>query len=625
MAADRLYGFVRRILRADLTQGKIGDEQPSDADLRACVGGTGLGAKYLYDEVPPGVEWSSPENRLILMSGPLGGVRLSGTGSFSVLFKGPMTNLAGATQANGFLGAFLKFAGFDGIVIQGAAPDWAYLHVHDGTAELRDARHLLGKDTWEVEDLIAQELGVPARRLSVFSIGPAGEHQVRFAALVGDRGHVASHNGVGAVMGAKRLKAIAVQRGDHKVEVSDPEALSAAAAAMFDGMLKNTHGRLIYEWGTAGHVGMIYEAGMLPVRNYTTNLFAEHDRIDGQYMRTHFEERPKPCWACRVNHVRAMKVTEGPYTGIAGEEPEYEVTAAFGAQIGNGDAGAIVMLGNTADRLGIDCNEAGWTIGWVMECYEKGLLTSGDLDGLQPSWGNVEAARALLYKIAHREGCGEWLAEGVLRASARLGEEGRNMAVCTLKGASPRSHDHRARWYEMLDTCLSNTGTIEAAFGAPPDLPGMPRLSDPFSPEQVYICNAATGGWRQFEDSLVICRFCSNYSPLGTLEAVRAVTGWKDLTVEEAQDIGRRAINRLRVFNFRHGLDIAHEAPAPRYCSTPADGPAQGIGMAQHFFWMRRNYWERMGWDPETGRPLPETLRHLGLGALVEDMARAGS
>lgn len=623
IVGETLCGYVGRILRVDLTHGDCGDEVLSAATLRKYVGGTGLGAKFLYEEVPPGVDWSDPRNRIALMSGPLGGVRLSGTGAFSIVFKGPMTNLAGATQANGFLGAFIKFAGFDGMIIHGAASDWAYLHVHDGTAELRDARHLVGKDTWDTEELIADELGTSPRRLSVFAIGPAGEHLVRFAALLGDRGHASSHNGIGAVMGSKRLKAIAVERGAHKVTVKDPERLSAAGEAMFDGMMANVHGRLIYEWGTAGHVGPIYAAGMLPVKNYTTNIFPNHDKIDGQYMRTHFEERAKPCWACRVNHVRTVKVTEGPYAGLEGEEPEYEVAAAFGSQIGNSDAGAIVMLGNAADRLGIDANESGWTIGWVMECYERGLLTKDDLDGLEPTWGNVEAASALLRKISYREGCGDWLAEGVMRASKRVGGQAPGVGVYTLKGASPRSHDHRARWYEMLDTCLSNTSTIEAAFGAPPELPDMPELTDPFSPEQVTLCNAVGGGWRQFEDCLVICRFCSNYAPLAVLEAVKAVTGWEDMTVQEALTIGRRAINQLRVFNFRHGLDTALEAPSPRYCSTPVDGPAKGIGMAEHFERMRRDYWKKMEWDADTGRPLPETLEALGLEHLIGDLTAA--
>jgi len=613
-----MYGYADKILRVDLSTGDIRSEELLETDAKKFIGGTGLGAKLLYEEVSPGVEWSDPDNCMIWATGPLGGTNVSGTGTFSVVFKGPMTNLAGATQASGFLGAFLKFSGFDAIVIQGAAPRWCYLYIHDGTAELRDAGHVLGKDTWETEELIAKELGIDERRVSIYSIGPAGEKLVRFAALVGDKGHVAAHNGLGAVMGSKLLKAVVVARGKSRVRVSDPERLSDLAKQLFEHNATKFGGGTIYKWGTGGGLGSIYASGMLPVQNYTTNIFPEHEKVDGQYLRTHFEEKVKPCWACRVNHVRYMKVTEGPYTGFEGEEPEYEQIAAWGPQIGNTDAGAIVMLGNTVDRLGMDCNESGWLIGWLMECYDKGILAKDDLDGLEMSWGNVEAVKAMLHKIALREGCGDWLAEGVMQASRRVGGEAPNMGIYTLKGATPRCHDHRGRWYELLDTCLSNTSTIEASFGSPPDLPDKPKLTDPFSPEQVSTVNAVTGGWRQFEDCLGICRFCSS-DPVLTLECVNAATGW-DMTVDEALEVGQRAINQLRVFNFRHGLDPALEAPSPRYSSTPVDGPAQGIGIAKHFDWMKRNYWEKMGWDKETGQPLPETLERLGLHHLIADL-----
>jgi aldehyde:ferredoxin oxidoreductase len=582
------------------------------------VGGTGLGARILLDETPTGVEWDDPESRLILASGPLGGTRVPGTGTYSVVFKGPMTNLAGATQASGFLGAFLKLSGFDAVVIQGTAPAWCYLYIHDGQAELRPADHLVGRDTWEVEELIAQELGVRSSQLSVCSIGLAGENRVRFAALASDKGHIAAHNGVGAVLGAKKLKAIAVARGSHQVPVYDPERLSVAAARLLEHATTQFAGGLIHEVGTGGLVPGVYASGQLPVKNYTTNIFPEYEAVSGQTLRADHEIRPHPCWACGVAHVKMVKVLSGPYAGFEGEEPEYEALAGWGPQIGNADLGAVVMLSNLSDRLGLDLNEASWTVGWVMECYERGILGRSDLDGLEMTWGNIPAVEALLHKIARREGCGDWLAEGVMRASAQVGGEAPNLGVYTLKGASPRGHDHRARWYELLDTCLSNTSTIEASFGMPPALPGAPKLTDPFSPEQVSTVNAVTGGWRQFEDCLGICRFCST-DPLAVIDCVNSVTGWQ-IDVREALDIGARAINQLRVFNFRHGLDPDLEAPSPRYQSTPLDGPAEGKGIAEHFDAMRRNYWAKMGWDPETGKPLPETLERLGLGDLAAEL-----
>ena len=619
MTGNELNGYAGKIMRVNLTRGEVSVEETLNNVVQMYVGGTGLGAKYLYDEVPPGVEWSDPENRMIWASGPLGGTRISGTGTFSIVTKGPMTNLAVATQANGFLGAFLKFSGFDAIILEGAAPRWSYLFVHDGSAELRDAEHLVGKDTWELGETLSEELGLKlGSQVSIFGIGPAGESRVRYAAIVGDKGHVAAHNGVGAVMGSKRLKAVAVARGSNRIPLNDPEKLISLSKRLFEHASTEFAGGIFYRWGTGGVVTPFHATGVLPVRNYTTNIFPEHEQISSQYMRTHFEVWPAPCWACRISHLRHIKVTEGPYKGVEGEEPEYEAIAGMGSNLGVTDAGAVVMLANLADQLGLDINESSWTISWLMECYEKGLVSSDELDGLEVVWGNVKAIKALLEKIATREGCGNWLAEGVMRAARRIGREAPNVGVYTLKGASPRGHDHRARWYELLDTCLSNTSTIEASFGTPPTLPGKPQLEDQFSPEQVAMVNAVTGGWRQFEDCLGVCRFCST-DPIIVLDSVNAVTGWS-LTVDEALDIGRRAINQLRVFNLRHGLDIALEAPSPRYSSTPIDGPVKGKGIAEYFEEMRRIYWRFMGWDEETGRPLPRTLERLGLGSLVLDL-----
>lgn len=612
---EALDGYAGQILRVDLGNGSITQDSLSPSFAAKWVGGTGFGARLLYDETPFGLEWDDPQSPVILASGPLGGTRVSGTGTFSVVSRGPMTRLAGATQASGFFGAFLKLSGFDAVVIRGAAPTWCYLYIHDGQAELRDARPLLGHDTWEVEELVAQELGARRNQLSVFGIGPAGEHRVRFAALVGDKGHVAAHNGIGAVLGAKRLKAIAVARGSRKVPVYDAGRLSEAAARLLEHSNTKFVGGMYHRLGTGGLVPSVYANGMLPVKNYTTNLFPQYEEVSGQALRAKFEIKAHPCWACGVAHVKMVKVLEGPYAGFEGEEPEYEGLAGWGPQIGNTDLGAVVMLSNLTDRLGLDLNESSWTMGWLMECYEKGIVTQAHLDGLEMTWGNVPAVAALLHKIARREGCGDWLAEGVMRASAKIGGEAPNLGVYTLKGASPRSHDHRARWYELLDTCLSNTSTIEATFGIPPDLPGAFKLTDVFSPEQIPTANAVFGGWRQFEDCLGICRFCAA-APLILLECVNSVTGWQ-IDVPEALRVGQRAINQLRVFNFRHGLDPRLEAPSRRYQSTPIDGPAEGKGIAEHFDGMKRNYWQQMGWDTETGKPLPETLERLGLGGLI--------
>ncbi len=612
-----LWGYMGKVLRVDLTRGVVWDEPLAAGLAEKYLGGAGFGAEFLYREVPPGVEWDAPDNRLIMASGPMGGTSVSGSGTFALVTKGPMTNLAVSTQANGFWAAFLKLAGYDAVLIQGQSPHWVYLHVGDGGAELRDAASMLGKDTWEMEEAIRQDLRA-GERLSVFGIGPAGEHRVRFAVVAGDKGHLASKGGCAAVMGAKRLKAVAVTRGRQAVPVYDKERLRQKGRALLEDA-KAFKGGQMYKWGTGGAFSGHAVAGSLPVRNYITNVFPEHERMNAEYIRTHFTHRNKPCWACGMVHTKFMKVTEGPYAGFEGEEPEYESMAGWGPATGNTDPGATVLLANVTDRLGLDVNEATWVVAWAMECYEKGLLTRADLDGLDLHWGNVEPTRTLLEKISRREGVGGLLAEGVKRASEQIGGEAATLGVYVLKGATPRGHDHRAIWAELLDTCVSATGTIQAGsrmiaanhFGLPP-------MTNPFSPWEVAALNAKLEGWMVFLDSLPICRFITIHPHL-TLDCVNAITG-RELTASDALTIGRRTITQLRLFNFRHGLDPALEAPSPRYGSPPADGPAQGKSIAPYFLWMKGHYFELMGWDPATGRPLPQTLRSLGLEHLVPDL-----
>jgi aldehyde:ferredoxin oxidoreductase len=522
-----------------------------------------------------------------------------------------MTNLAGASQANGFFGAFLKFAGFDGVVVQGKAERWLYLYIHDGAAELRDARHLQGKDTQETQEAIKKGI---TRQSSVFTIGPAGENLVRFASIVGDYGHVAAHNGLGAVMGAKKLKAIAVERGRRNVTVMDPARLSESARFLIENAKQLDPN--LGPWGTAWMFSLAAKVGFLPVKNYTTNIFPDAEKMTGKYLRTHFKVKPSTCWACRMNHCRITEITEGPYAGFVGEEPEYEGMAAMSSVIGQTEPGAAIVLGNHVDRLGIDINESGWLIGWLMECYQKGFLKKDDLDSIEMSWGNAEATLEMLKKIAYRQDSGDIWAEGVKRAAEKIGGEALNCAVYTRKGASPRGHDHRGRWAEMIDTCLSNTGTVEVGPGIPhPEQLGLPKLQDPFDAIEVSTMNAKVNGRRQFEDSLGVCFFCMQDIQV-MVDALNAVTGW-DFDIQEAMNVGRRIVNQLRVFNFRHGLTIESEAPSVRYGSSPVDGPVQGRFIMPHWESLRRNYYQQMGWDADTGKPLPETLERLGLAHII--------
>ncbi len=511
----------------------------------------------------------------------------------------------------------MKWCGYDAILVQGVASSWKYLYVHEGGAELRDASHLVGKDTWETEDAIKEELGYKERMMSVFSIGPAGENIVRFSGIFGDRGHAAAHNGVGAVLGSKKFKAFAAARAANKLPLVDPEKLGELAKKTTEGA-KVFGGGGIYNWGTSRIISGAEAAGWLPVRNYTTNLFPKHADFMGDRIRPLFESKNYPCYACSSHHYELMKVTEGPYTGYFGKEPEYEQWAAWGPQIYQEDTGAAVMLSNEVDRLGMDTNEAGWVVGWVMECYEKGALTKEDLDGLEMTWGNVEATLALLKNIAHRRGYGDTLAEGVKRAAEKLGGETVNWAIFTGKGNSPRGHDHRGRWVEMLDTTISDTSTLQTQMAVTnKDLWKMPQPMDIFDPDQVVAAEVNSTGSLEVSDSLVQCWF-TNFNDTETqMETLNAATGW-NMSLEEVMKVGRRVVNMMRLYNLKTGLTPDKEKPSPRYCSQSVDGPNKDKAIAPHWEKMLDKYYQMMGWDRKTGMPLPETLKELGLEDLIE-------
>ncbi len=601
---SKVKGFAGKYLRADLTKGELADEIFDEEFLRMYLGGTGIGSKILYDEVPPTSRWSDPVNRVTIASGPLGGTSVGGSGTISLVTKGALTGGATSVQANGLFGAYMKFSGYDGVILQGASDDWKYLVIRDGKAELKDAGKFTSLDTYEVTDALREEHGVEGRGASVVSIGPAGESLVLWAGVFVDYGHSASHNGPGAVLGSKKLKAIIAFPGERRIGVHDPEKLRGVAQSMYEDVE--------YFRGTIGGVETSHKSGRgsLPIKNYTTNVWdVSGDRIDTyaeRYIRDHYQVGREPCWGCRLLHCAMFNVTEGYYAGVV-EEPEYEQMAAWGPVVGIDDVEASMMLSGLTDKLGFENNEAGWLAGWLMECFEKGWLTKEQTGGFEILWGDAEGVRNLLHMIANREGFGDLLAEGVKRASEKIGGEAAEAAIYTMKGNSPRGHDHRTRWAEMFDTCVSNTGTIETHMSVMgPDVQG------PANPIQVSTEVAQTKGLMQFEDSVGTCRFNTRMNGKLIVEAVSAATGW-EFTPEEGKLVGRRAVNLMRAFNLRAGIGKDHDRPSSRYGSTPVDGPTEGISILPHWDAMLRNYYELLGWDPETGIPLPATLEDLGI------------
>jgi aldehyde:ferredoxin oxidoreductase len=621
-------GYTGKQLRVDLSKGLLSKENLDTNSLRHFIGGTGLGMKLLYDEVIPGTQWYDPDNRLIIATGPLNGTQVGGSGGFSVVCKGALTNGATSVQAMGFMGAYLKFCGFDAIVIHGSAPRLVYLYIDGQNVELKDAQHLAGKDTWETERIVKSEHGGSERDLSVFSIGPAGENLVRFACLVGDRGHVAAHNGVGAVMGSKKLKAIAVARGENRPELDNQKELSNLAKKMFD-QVTNQHGFFFNKLGTLGprsRQQARIDAGTLPIRNYNTNVSPEFIEFNAENVRaqTAFEMQWQPCWACKFRHCHKVRIIDGPFAGYVGEEPEYELWAGFGPLIGNKELAGALALANDADRLGLDGNESSWLIAWIMDCYQAGIFREKDIDGLEMNWGNVESSRVLLKKIADREGIGNILANGIKAVAEQMGGEARQLAIYTKKGNTPRMHDHRGSWAMMIDTCTSDTGTdAYCPVAVAPTNKSFPPFDDPLSPDSVARTLASTTSghpFYPFSDSLVICQFNKwGVDSHFLADLVRAATGY-DFAAEEVSQVGLRIANMFRCFNLRHGLKRDMEVPSPKYCSIPADGPHKGISIMPIWNEIVDKYYELLGWEKNSGKPLPETLEKLGLARLVNDI-----
>ncbi len=613
MGASAPDGYMGKVLRVDLTDEIITEESLDAAVLRQYIGGAGLGARVLYDEVPPGVKWSDPENRLILATGPLNGTNMAGAGTFCSVTKGCLTNGGASSQANGYFGAYLKFSGYDAIILQGAARRWLYLYVHDGAAELKDASRLLGKDTIETQHLIEAELDVKERQVSVYCIGPSGENLVKFSAVAGDRTHFLGHNGVGAVMGSKKLKAFVAARGKLRPVIKDQPGLTQANKQLVaEAKAHPVYGKQD-KYGTSMLFNLLPKVGMVPAKNLTTNIYPDLTKFSREYYGNRYEMKRHPCWACPFEHTQFVKITEGPYAGLETKDPEYECSAAWGPLIGNNDFGAALMLCDVTDRLGFDCNEAGWVIALAIECFEKGILTEKDTDGLKMTWGNVEAVRAMLYKMAGREGFGDVLAEGVMRAAEKIGGEAPNMGVYVKKGHTPRGHDARARWSDILDYATGGVGTSES---------NPVTVLEPFSAEGAAEA-VYRGKVREFVDSLVVCNIVT-MTYLGEevghlVEMLNAVTGW-DFTNEEAVQMSLRATNLFRAFNIRHGLTPELEEPSPRYGSAPVDGPVKGISIMPHWNQMLDKYYELMGWDRESGKPLPQTLKNLGLEAVIPDL-----
>lgn len=608
-------GYLGKLLRIDLSTREIAVETIDSDMVHGFIGGTGLGMRLLWEEAAPGVDPLGADAPIIFITGPLTGTLVPGSGTYTVIAKNLLTGLATATQANGFFGARLKYTGYDGLIIRGRAEGLVYLSLCDGGVEILDASDLAGKDTFETDDLIRKKHGEGGfeNSLSVAAIGPAGENLVRFACIVSDRGHVAASGGVGAVMGSKNLKAIVVQ-GNQGVPLdpSQKDAFFAAVRQWREEAQATSMGKAVSTHGTVGWFIPYHSRGWVPVKNLSTNLFPGEEKFSADYVREKlYEKQPRSCHGCTFSHCHVVRVTRGKYKGTVGEEPEYEIFAGFGPNWGIYDPGAVTLLNDLNDRLGMDAKELTFLVSMLMEGYEKGLISREQLDGIALEWGDVEAVRQLMQQVSRREGIGEILAEGVMRSAYRLGGEFPQMAVFVKKGNAPHIHDPRTRWGTLFTQAISNMGSqegIDMTMRFSKEL-GLDRAaSEP--DKHVGVVQSKTGPKRQFEECLGFCYFqsCSLDTMVQTLNALTGA----DYSVEECLEAGKRVVTLLRMFNLREGFSKEEDCFSARLAQPPVDGPGAGRSLAPTFEEIRTCYYREMGWD-ENGIPTERALKELNL------------
>ena len=634
------HGYHGRILHVDLTSGTLSIEQPEEKFYRKYMGGSAMALTYLLRGMPAGVDPLAPENVLALFLSVVTGAPISGQSRVTVAAKSPLTGCVGDSQAGGFFPAEMKFAGFDGIVITGRAPHPVYLWLHDGQAELRDATHLWGRVTGEVQEALRRELGDD--KIQVLQVGPAGEKGVRFAALMNMCSRANGRTGMGAVMGAKNLKAIAV-RGTQKLDIADPAALHALARWGAKQLPQSDIAGLS-KYGTSEVIGLNNADGGLPTRNYASGVFEHYEALDGPTLYETLlrgaaqgqQERlgRDTCYACAVRCKRVVEKREGPYPlDPTYGGPEYESLATLGSYCGVSDLAAVCKANENCNKYGLDTISCGATIAWAMECFENGLLTKEDTDGLELRFGNAEAVVRLTEMIGRREGFGDLLAEGSARAAQRLGR-GSERFLITSKNQEAPAHMPQVKRTLAIIYAANPFGADhqshehDPAYAPYPERMAQIGLHDPQPPlslnaEMVRYALVTQYAYSAL-DSLSVCQFVYGpawhlYSMNQLTEMVRAVTGW-DVSLYEIMEVGKRRLNMLRAFNAREGIGREHDTLPERFFTRPLQGgPSDGYVLDREE-WQRAmdTYYAMAGWDVQSGIPTRPTLEALGLGWVAD-------
>ncbi|HUV27704.1 MAG TPA: aldehyde ferredoxin oxidoreductase family protein [Anaerolineales bacterium] len=637
------HGYTGKILHVDLSSGLLSVEEPEEAFYRKYMGGSALAMYYLLNELPAGVDPLGPENILVLALSVLTGTAISGQSRMTAAAKSPLTGGIGDSQGGGFFPAELKFAGFDAIVIKGKAEKPVYLWIHDGQYELRDASHLWGQITGEAEAAIKQELDDD--KIEVLQIGPAGEKLVRFAGIFSMSNRANGRTGMGAVMGSKNLKAVAV-RGKKRPSAADKAGLNELARWGAVNLADSDIAGLA-KYGTAETTGSNQTSGTLPTYNYNSGVFDGWEAIDGTTMYDTIlrgapegkqdREGRDTCYACTVRCKRVVEITEGKYQvdPLYGG-PEYETTSTFGNYCAIDDLAAIAKASELCNKYGMDSISCGATIAWAFEAFNEGKLTLADTDGLDLSWGNADAMVQLTERIGQREGFGDLLAEGSERAARQIGR-GTEAYLITFKGQEAPAHmpcvkrslaviyttnpfgaDHQSHEHDPA---------IEGDFEFYSDRMAVLGFSEgqetrSLSDEKIRFAMVSQHMYSAM-DSLNLCQFVYGpawqlYGPEDMLKLVQVVTGWEGVSFEELQKVGERRLNMMRAFNAREGIDRKADVVPEKLFKPLKGGVSDGwqLDRAEVESALDK-YFEFCGWEIETGVPTREKLEDLDLEWVV--------
>ncbi len=627
------YGYHGKILHVNLTTGSLTVEEPDEVFYRTYMGGSAMGLYYLLKNSPPGTDPLAPENTLALMDSVLTGLPIAGQSRMCATARSPLTGMVGDSQCGGFWPAELKFSGFDGIVIWGRAEQPVYLWVHDGQAELRDAAHLWGRVTHDVQRALEDELG--DRRIQVLGIGPAGENGVRFAAMMNMSNRANGRTGMGAVMGSKNLKAIAV-RGRQRPEVFDGEVLKALAKWGAENTEDVMGG--MTRLGTTGLIRTQQGRGGLPGYNYDSGVFDDFEGISGQTMCDTILKGNDTCYACTVRCKRVVENEEGPYKlDPAYGGPEYESLSMLGSYCGISDLKAVAYANQLCNMYGMDTMSCGATIAWAMDCYAHGIITKADTGGLALNYGDGEVLTRLVEMIARREGFGDVLAEGSARAARRFGPAAEDLLI-TVKGSEMPAHMPQVKRSLALIYAVNPFGADHMSSehdGSYTEYNARIAELGLFDPQPARVLNAEKVRYAFYTqctysmlDTLDLCQFVWGpdwqlFSLSQLVEFVRAVTGWP-VTVFELQKLGERRLNMLRAFNAREGFGRDQDTIPKKLTKPLKGGSSDGLFVTVEEVERAKDiYYGMAGWDVATGMPVRAKLEELGIGWVAGELETA--